>query len=518
MARILVVDDDASMRHMLRRVLTGAGYEVELAGDGKEALDILNRRQFHLALVDVKMPRMDGLAFLARLTSDQAANGPAGGGGEPPLPVVMISAFGSVPDAVRAMKMGAADYLTKPFELDELLVVVARVLKERQALIENQYFKERERENLRFENMVGRSQAMRHVFRLIEQVAPTPSTVLITGPSGTGKELIARAIHARSPRAERAFVAVNCAALSETLLESELFGHERGAFTGAAEARPGRFEVADKGTIFLDEIGEIPKNVQVKLLRVLQERAFERVGSSKTLEVDVRVIAATNRDLEAAVRAGEFREDLFYRLNVFRIDVPPLRERPEDIPALVEHFVDKYNRVLGRRVTRIAGDAMARFEAYDYPGNVRELENIVERALIMTDGEELLAENVLVGRGAAGVPKNAGGVLGVSGAWDAECPEAAGKVGVVGGKAGAGVGDVVSLREMERILIERALAQTRGNRTHAAALLGISRQTLITKIAEYGLGQRAAVENERERRDERKDRDERSHRDERERS
>ncbi len=372
-ARILVVDDEPNARSALRAILAEEGYEVAEAGDGEEALAALPGFAPDVVLLDVRMPKLDGLSMLeqAKASGSEAT-------------FVMMTAHGAVKDAVIALKAGAEDYLQKPLELDEVLVVLEKALEKRQLRKDVALLRERVRGGARLENMVGSSEPMKKVFELVQRAAPSKATVLILGESGTGKELVAEAIHEGSPRAGRPFVKVNCAALPETLLESELFGHEKGSFTGAIARKEGRFELADGGTLFLDEIGEIPHPLQVKLLRFLQSREFDRVGGTKTLQVDVRVVAATNRDLRAEVKAGRFREDLYYRLNVVQIQVPSLRERKGDLPGLAEHFVRKYASAYERPGARLTKQALQALIAYDWPGNVRELENAIERALVLS--------------------------------------------------------------------------------------------------------------------------------------
>ncbi|NJK87981.1 MAG: sigma-54-dependent Fis family transcriptional regulator [Myxococcales bacterium] len=364
---VLVVDDETNLRKVLSAHLRREGYEVLTAADGAEALELMDREAVDVVLTDLRMPNVDGMVLLEELTRRY-----------PGRPVVMLTAHGTVDTAVSAMKLGAFDYLTKPFDKDELHLVIAKAFASSQLAIQ-----EPEGEPHGRFGLIGKSAGLEDVFRTIDKVAASPSTVLITGESGTGKELIASALHANSPRRGKPFIKINCAAIPRDLIESELFGYERGAFTGAVSSKPGRFELADEGTLFLDEIGEIPLEMQVKLLRALQESEFERVGGVATTRVDVRLIAATNVDLTAEVAAGRFREDLFYRLNVVPICLPPLRERRNDIPLLVEHFLAKYRARLQKDVHRVSSDAMERLSAYDWPGNVRELENVMERAVLL---------------------------------------------------------------------------------------------------------------------------------------
>ncbi|MGC8668941.1 MAG: sigma-54-dependent transcriptional regulator [Chthonomonadales bacterium] len=371
---ILVVDDEPNIRRVLEAMLVRDGYQVLTADAGRKAVDIAATNTLDLLITDLIMPDMTGIEVLREVKQTQ-----------PHCAALVITAYGTIKSAVEAMRLGAYNYIAKPFDLDEVRVQVQHALENRALKEENILLREQLRSTYRLDNIVGVSGKMQEVFKLVHRAADTRSTVLIRGESGTGKELIARALHFNSQRAARPFIAVSCAALTETLLESELFGHEKGAFTGAMAQKPGRFELANHGTLFLDEIAEITPAIQVKLLRVLQEREFERVGGTRPIRVDVRVVAATNKNLEEAVQKGEFRDDLYYRLQVIQIMVPPLRERPEDIPALAEHFLAKYSRENGRHLRRIAPEVMERLLRYRYPGNVRELENIIERAVVLAD-------------------------------------------------------------------------------------------------------------------------------------
>ncbi|KLU64477.1 transcriptional regulatory protein ZraR [Desulfosporosinus acididurans] len=434
------------MRWVLERALVKAGYDVETAEDGQLAIDRALSERPDLVLVDLKMPKVDGLSVLRTLK-----------GHYPDLLIVMMTAHGTTETAVEAMKAGAHDYLMKPFEIDELLITVAKALEVESLREQVDYLKEEVQPN-RWQ-LIGDSDKMQTLKLLVERVAPTPATVLIQGESGTGKELVAHAIHTLSPRADGPFIRVNCAALTETLLESELFGHEKGAFTGAHTRRSGRFELADSGTLFLDEIGELSFNVQAKLLRVLQERTFERVGGEKTIQVDVRIIAATNRDLLREAQEGRFREDLYYRLNVFPILVPPLRERREDISVLVEHFLDKLS-VYGKDKTLGPG-VLDQLIAYTWPGNVRELENVIERMVIISPGAVI---------GLEGVP-----TFNPSNQFEKSLdpfilpPEG------------------ISLEEIEKSFIRQALEQTDGNQSQAAKKLGLSRYAFLYRLEKYGI-------------------------------
>ncbi|HXF07472.1 MAG TPA: sigma-54 dependent transcriptional regulator [Candidatus Acidoferrales bacterium] len=449
---ILVVDDEPGQRAMLRAVLTAEGYQVAEAEDGSSAVARVEAHFYDLILMDVRMAQLDGMAALQTIK-----------GCSPGIPIILMTAYGTVRDAVEAMKAGAYDYLTKPLDIDELKLTVARGLRHAALEEENARLRALVGHDVDVSAIIGSSAPMRLVFEAIALVAPTEATVLILGESGTGKELVAQAIHANSPRRAAPFITVNCAALPETLLESELFGHERGAFTGATERRLGRFELAHGGTIFLDEIGELTPAAQTKLLRVLQSQEFERVGGSKTLKIDVRVLAATNKDLDAAVRAGQFREDLLYRLRVFPLTVPPLRQRRDDIPLLAEHFLKRYAERHRRRLRGLTPRALDRLMRSDWPGNVRELEHTIERAVILARGEYLTPEEL---------PPNLQALAG-----EAEHTVSQGPA--------MGVG--LTLKEVERELIRKTLKHLGGNRTKAAEILGISRATLHNKLKEHGL-------------------------------
>lgn len=381
-AKILVIDDEEIVCLSCQRILTEEGYEVHTRLSGPEGLKLLAEEPFDLAIVDLKMPGMDGMEVLQSIKRDY-----------PQIPVIMITGYATVESAVEAMKSGAFDYLPKPFTPDEVAVVVKKALETRSMMLENIYLRGEIQAKYRFENIIGNSKKMQEIYRLIAKVAPTNSTVLISGESGTGKELIARAIHYNSTRKDRQFVPVDCAVLSENLLESELFGHIKGSFTGAIVTKPGLFEVADGGSLFLDEIGNISLAMQSKLLRVIQEREFTPVGGTKLKKVDIRLIAATNQELPEKIKEGTFREDLFYRLNIVPIQLPPLRERTEDIPFLALHFLKKYCQEMGKNPKALSPAALKLLMGYSWPGNVRELENIIERAVIMTDEEVLLPQH-----------------------------------------------------------------------------------------------------------------------------
>src|SRR5215467_9451174 len=381
--RILVADDEEKLRRVIELQLSTAGFDVDKAASAEEALKLVDRAD--LILTDLKLPGMNGLELLAAIRRQNTHS-----------PVIVMTAFGTIEVAVEAMKKGAADFLLKPFSLDHLMAVIQKALEVRALRDENRQLREELGKRYQFDNIIGRSRAMQEIFATIERVAPTRSTVLLAGESGVGKDLIARAIHFHSPRRDRPFVKINCTALPENLMESELFGYEKGAFTGANASKPGKFEQADTGTVFLDEIGDVPGSVQVKLLRILQEREFERLGSNKTRHIDVRVLAATNVDLRAALEQGTFREDLYYRLNVLPINIPPLRERKEDIPFLVDHFVKKLKKDLGTPVQSISDAAVQRLLEYHWPGNVRELENVIERSMVLATGPVLEAGDIKI--------------------------------------------------------------------------------------------------------------------------
>ncbi|WP_434042164.1 MULTISPECIES: sigma-54-dependent transcriptional regulator [Sorangium] len=445
-SRVLVVDDEASARSGLEKLLRQEGYAVDAAADGAEALEVAAERPPDVVVTDLKMPKMDGMALLGKLREQ-----------DPSLPVIVVTAFGDVTSAVQAMRAGAEDYLTKPVDFDALLLSIERAL-ERSALrveAENLRRQLREREGEGVEGLIGASPAMQKVYRMARQVAGARATVLITGESGTGKGELARAIHAKGPRAKAPFVTLHCAALAESLLESELFGHERGAFTGADRRRIGRFEQAHGGTLFLDEVGEIAPATQVKLLRVLQERAFERVGGNETVTVDVRLIAATNRDLAAAVQEGQFREDLYYRLNVVHIDMPPLRVRDTDVLLLANHFLRRFAAENHRKIEGFTDQARSKLVAHRWPGNVRELENAIERAVVLCDDTRIDADHLPID--AAPVAK---GALRIPGA---------------------------TMAEIERYAILSTLEATNGSTTRAAELLDISIRTIQYRLHEYGM-------------------------------
>jgi len=440
--RVLVVDDEEGIRTFIQAVLEGEGLAVTLAEDGQVAAELLEKRSFHLMITDLKMPRLDGMELLRKARA-----------GLPEMEVMVLTAHGTVETAVEAMKLGAFDYLQKPLSgPQELRLLVQRAL-ERRRLRESQQLRRAVGEAS--DELVAADPAMREVVAQLEKVAPTTATVLLVGESGTGKEVAARFLHRHSPREARPFVAVNCAAVSPQLIESEIFGHEKGAFTGAVDRRRGRFELADGGTLFLDEVSELPPELQAKLLRVLQERSFERVGGTRTIEVDVRMVAATNRDLDEEMAQGRFRQDLYHRLAVFPLRLPPLRERRGDILPLAAHLLARIGRELGRPELTISAEAEALLSSQDWPGNVRELGNALERAAILADGDSIEAFSFSLG---STTPQSA-------------APALAG-----------------TLKEVEREAIRGALAATDGHRKKAAEKLGIGLRTLYDKIKEYEIG------------------------------
>ena len=438
------MEDDTNTREALRKALAVPGNEVITAQDGSSALAILDDKVVDLVVSDIRMPRMDGMQLLTEIR-----------GRFPSTHVILVTAYGKIESAVEAMKQGAFHYLTKPINLDELDQLVSRVKSQHGLEIENEYLREEFEKRYGLRSLIAESPPMRNVFEIISRIAPSRSNVLITGESGTGKELVAYSIHLQSPRAKKPFVAVHCAALAENLLESELFGHERGAFTGAVQQRKGRFEIADGGTLFLDEITEISPAIQVKLLRVLQERQFERVGGTDTLTVDIRIVAATNRDIEKAVEEGRFRDDLYYRLKVVTIPVPPLRERKEDIPLLVDSFVTQFCEENNKRKMPLAQEAMRALCEHEWKGNVRELRNVIESMVVLARGETLTV---------ADLPREI-----------AREPEPSNLV----------IPKFMPLADVERHHILKTLQDVEGNKSRAADLLGIGRRTLIRKLHEY---------------------------------
>ncbi|MDR5695674.1 MAG: sigma-54 dependent transcriptional regulator [Armatimonadota bacterium] len=439
--RILVIDDEAYVRDLMMEVFTREGFLVKTASDGETGLDLACTGAFDLILLDLKLPKINGLTLLRSIMER-----------DPDAIVVVITAYGSIETAIQAMKLGAYDYVTKPFEIDQLMLIVNRALERGNLIRENRYLHEELARNYKFDGIIGKSPRMQEVLKIASTVAPTDATVLIYGETGTGKELLARSIHYQSPRANGPFVVMNCGAIPETLLETELFGHEKGAFTNALTARAGKFERAEGGTIFLDEIGDMSLAMQVKLLRVLQEKTIERVGGSRPIRVNVRIIAATHKDLKAAIREGRFREDLYYRLAVVPLELPPLRERREDIPALAQYFLKKYREQLGKDVRNISPLAMRRLRSYHWPGNVRELEYCIERAVILANGP----------------------TIGVEELWlDPPAPPQE--------------EEDLSLRSVERKHIQRVLSEVNWDVESAARKLQVEVGDLLERMAKYGI-------------------------------
>jgi two-component system response regulator HydG len=447
--KILVVDDERSHRLMIEAVLSAEGYDIAQADSGQTAIDAVAEKFYDLVIMDIRMPELGGIEALQKIKTIS-----------PGIPIVIMTAYASVGTAVDALKSGASDYLTKPLDIEELKMLVAKTLRIHQLEEENIYLKERLNDRFDISNIIGQSPAMNKLFETMALVAPSEATALIVGESGTGKELIANAIHQNSPRKDRPFIKVNCAALPETLLESELFGHEKGAFTGATARKLGRFQLAHKSSILLDEIGEMSPATQAKILRVIQEREFEPLGSTQTFKADTRVMDATNKNLEEEIKKGLFREDLYYRINVVTIRVPPLRERHEDIPLLANFFLKRFAKKNKRVIKGFTPRAVDLLMRYDWLGNVRELENVVERAVIMARGEMITPMEF---------PENLNEL-------DVELKEPS--LNLSAGR---------SLKEVEKEMILRTLAETGGNRTHAADILGISRRTLQLKLKEYGV-------------------------------
>ena len=472
-ARILVADDEPNLRRVLTAILLREGYEVLSAADGAEALELLsaNKSTIDVVITDLKMPKVDGMEVLRRVATQA-----------PSCPVIMITAFGSVYNAVQAVKAGAFDYVEKPFEQNQIRVVVEKAVKQSAANRTGPQTLSNESDTLGRFGLVGNSPEMLAIYQIIEKVADTPSTVLITGESGTGKELVAKALHEHSGRNQQPFIKINCAAIPKNLMESELFGYEKGAFTGAASAKPGRFELADGGTLFLDEIGEIPVEMQVKLLRAIQESEFERVGGVKTIKVNVRLITATNRDLEQEIQEGNFRDDLFYRLNVVPLQIPPLRNRRGDIPLLVTHIIAKFNERLNKAVEGISAPALEKLQQHTWPGNIRELENVLERTILFCAKPEIepedLPDEFTQADAKVFIPPleiaegDSGEALAIKGETSLK--------------------DIVRAEtsRVERELIAKALDETGGNVTQAAKLLKISRKSLQMKMKDFGLRDR----------------------------
>jgi DNA-binding NtrC family response regulator len=447
LARILVVDDQPSIRETLKILLIEHGYEIFIAEDGEGALELIKETPFDIVVSDLRMPKIDGVKLLEQIKDIDST-----------IEVIVISAYADIKNAVKAIKMGAFDYLQKSFSPDELIITVEKALERKRILEENRTLQAKLQRRFQFEDIVGESTEIKEVFTMIEKVSASKATILLTGESGTGKEIIARAIHKNSERASKLFVPINCAAIPENLIESELFGHEKGAFTGAIQRKMGKFEQGDGGTIFLDEIGELPPSIQVKLLRFLQEKEFERVGGLESIKVNVRLITATNKDLLKSIESGSFREDLYYRINVVNIVVPPLRDRKDDIPLLVQYYINQFNEEYQRNIKIISLDAMDCLMGYNWPGNVRELKNIIERAVAVSDYRE---ETIL--------PKHLPIYF----------------TGKVMDKVQAK--DTFTLEEWEKIHIYNVLQQVKWNKSRAAEELGINRQTLYNKIKEYSI-------------------------------
>ncbi len=450
-SKVLIVDDDLDALEMMQDLFDSKGYQSSTATNGVEALTSIKNLEPDIVLSDIRMPEMDGMELLRILTKEY-----------PHIPVIMITAHGTIKTAVEAMKVGAKDYILKPLSLDEILAKVERITQLNTLIKENEYLLNKLQQTYDFTNMIGKTDKIQELFRLVKDVAATNTTVLIGGESGVGKELIANAIHYNSSRVKRPFVKVNCGVLAESLLESELFGHVRGAFTGAIKDKIGRFEMANGGTLFLDEIGDISLNMQLKLLRVLQEGEFERVGGTETLKVDVRIIAATNKDLRKAIDEGTFRQDLYYRLNVIPIIVPPLRERRDDIKYLVNHFIDKFNRVYGKMIREIDPRAMRLIESYDYPGNIRELENLIERIVVLDKKGKITV---------ADLPDNVRGTEDESIVEDVSFDN--------------GLNSLVE--DYEKKLIIKALAENNNNKFQTAKMLNMNRSTFMSKLKKYGI-------------------------------
>jgi two-component system response regulator PilR (NtrC family) len=460
--KILVADDEQSMREFLDIMLKKEGYKVSLAPNGEEVVKMMDNDLFDLVLLDIRMPKLDGISTLKKIKAIA-----------PETIVIMITAYASADTAIKAMKEGAYDYITKPFKVEEIKLIINNALEKKNLQKENILLKQVVRDRYHFGNIIGQSLKMVALYDLLEKVSPTKTNILLAGESGTGKELVAKAIHYNSPRKEKPFVTLNCGAIPESLIESELFGHMKGAFTDAIATRKGLFEVADEGTIFLDEISELPLLMQVKLLRVLQDKEFKRVGGTEDIRVDVRIISATNKDLDEAVKEKRFREDLFYRLNVIQIKLPPLRERKEDIPILANHFLKKYSEELNKNILKISPEALQILLRYEYPGNVRELQNIIERAVALESSQELTAHNLssylseqpLLGKGPI----------------DIEIPN-------------EGIDLEKMVEDLERTLLVKALDKTKGIKKKAAELLHINFRSMRYRLEKYGLNHRVDSE------------------------
>lgn len=453
--KILVADDEQSMREFLDIMLKKEGYKVSLASNGEEVVKLIDNDLFDLVLLDIRMPKLDGISALKKIKAIT-----------PETIVIMITAYASADTAIKAMKEGAYDYITKPFKVEEIKLIIKNALEKINLQKENFLLKQVVRDRYHFGNIIGQSPKMVALYDLLEKVSPTKTNILIAGESGTGKELVAKAIHYNSPRKEKPFVTLNCGAIPEALIESELFGHMKGAFTDAIATKKGLFEVADEGTIFLDEISELPLLMQVKLLRVLQDKEFKRVGGTEDIRVDVRIISATNKDLEGAVKEKLFREDLFYRLNVIQIKLPPLRERKEDIPILANHFLKKYSEELNKNISKISPETIQILLHYEYPGNVRELQNIIERAVALEGSQELTAVNLNSYLSEQPLLKK--------GSMDIEIPN-------------EGIDLEKMVEDLERTLLLKALDKTKGIKKKAAELLHINFRSMRYRLEKYGL-------------------------------
>ncbi len=451
MPSVLVIDDKDSMRQMLSKTLESEGYQVDTVKDGEGGLEKAREKRYDLVLADLKLPKMDGLEVLSSLKEL-----------DPEVAVIMMTAYGTIESAVKSIKEGAFDFLTKPFDTDHLSVLIRRALDNRRLVAENILLREELKHSLGYAEIIGKCEKMKEVSRLIQKVAPSDTTVLLLGESGTGKELFARAIHSLSTRKQAPYVAINCAAIPRELLENELFGSEKGAYTGAVARKMGKFEIAEEGTVFLDEVGDLDIALQAKLLRVLQDRTFERLGGTKTISVNVRLVAASNTDLKKAIEKNKFREDLYYRLSVFPITIPPLRERREDIPDLTAYFVKKYCAEMKKPNKTVSKEALVLLDKYHWPGNVRELENTIERAIILCEGKRILPEHLAI---RIPTPNE------------------------IRLREGAGLKEVgqYAQAEAERALIVRVLNQVRGNKRKAAQALKIDYTTLFEKIKRYGI-------------------------------
>jgi two-component system response regulator PilR (NtrC family) len=455
--RILVVDDEESIREFLDIMLRKEGYEVTCVEDGQKAIDTLKKKTFDLVISDLQMPNVTGLELLKHSRENY-----------PDVLFMMITAFGTAESAVEAMKMGAYDYITKPFRIDEVRINIANALRSKNLEVENRVMRKELQKEYSFQSLVGNSEAMHKIFELIRKVSDAPTNVLVTGESGTGKEMVAKAIHFNSPLKDKPFVSVNCGAIPENLVESELFGHKKGSFTGAVADKPGLFEIADGGSLFLDEIGELPLQSQVRILRAIQERVIRRVGATEDIKVDVRIIAATNRDLEDMTKQGTFRQDLFYRLNVINIKTPALRERRDDVPLLANHFLQKYNDRFGKAIQSVSKEAMDLLKKYDFPGNVRELENIIERTVALESGATVLPESL---------PQFVNTPSG---------RKMVSSDGIEITDEGIDLQKVID--QLEKELLVKAIHQANGVKKRAAKLLGITFRSMRYRVEKYNLG------------------------------